>query len=173
MSETYIEILLQSLKKKEQVLYEIIRLDEIQKEQLEDEMCQVDDFDETVEAKSQCVEQLEQLDSGFQKIYDRVSEELKGNKETYADEIRQMQELIKHLTDLSVEIQAQEARNKDLMTRKFADVKKKTKGFRTSGKVADQYYKNMMKLNNVEPQFMDNKNQCGLKVSPSQMRRGF
>ena len=79
MSETYIEILLQSLKKKEQVLYEIIRLDEIQKEQLEDEMCQVDDFDETVEAKSKCVEQLEQLDSGFQKIYDRVSEELKGN----------------------------------------------------------------------------------------------
>ena len=69
-----------------------------------------------------------------------------------------MQELIKHLTDLSVEIQAQEARNKDLMTKKFADVKKKTRGFRTSGKVADQYYKNMMKLNNVEPQFMDNKN---------------
>lgn len=158
MSETYIEILLQSLNKKEQVLKEIVRLDEVQKAQLEDEMCLVDEFDEIVEAKSRCIEQLEQLDSGFQKIYDRVKEELKDNKEVYAREISKMKELIKHLTDLSVEIQAQEARNKNLMTQKFTDIKKKAKGFRTSGKVADQYYKNMMKINNIEPQFMDNKN---------------
>ena len=90
MSETYIEILLQSLNKKEQVLKEIIRLDEVQKAQLEDEMCPVDDFDETVEAKSQCLEQLEQLDSGFQKVYDRVSEALKENKEAHPDEIGRM-----------------------------------------------------------------------------------
>ena len=158
MSETYIEILLQSLNKKEHVLREIIRLDEVQKAQLEDEMCQVDDFDETVEAKSQCIEQLEQLDSGFQKVYDRVSEELKENKEAHADEIRRMKELIRRLTDLSVEIQAQEARNKDLMVKKFADVKKKTRELRTSGKAANEYYKNMMKINNIDPQFMDNKN---------------
>ena len=158
MSETYIEILLQSLNKKEQVLKEIIRLDEVQKAQLEDEMCPVDDFDETVEAKSQCIEQLEQLDSGFQKVYDRVSEELKENKEAHADEIRRMKEMIRRLTDLSVEIQAQEVRNKDLMVKKFADVKKKTRELRTSGKVANEYYKNMMKINNIDPQFMDNKN---------------
>ena len=158
MSETYIEILLQSLNKKEQVLKEIIRLDEGQKAQLEDEMCPVDDFDETVEAKSQCIEQLEQLDSGFQKVYDRVSEELKENKEAHADEIRRTKEMIRRLTDLSVEIQAQEARNKDLMVKKFADVKKKTRELRTSGKVANEYYKNMMKINNIDPQFMDNKN---------------
>lgn len=158
MSETYIEILLQSLNKKEQVLKEIIRLDELQKTQLLDELCPVEDFDDTVEAKSKCIEQLEQLDSGFQKVYDRVSEELKGNKEAYAQEIRKMKELIRRLTDLSVEIQAQEARNKDLMMKKFADVKRKTKGFRTSGKVASEYYKNMMKINSIEPQFMDNKN---------------
>lgn len=157
MSETYIEILLESLKKKEQVLKEIVRLDEEQKAQLEDEMCPVDDFDDTVEAKSKCIEQLELLDSGFQKTYDRVGEKLKENSQAYADEIRQMKELIKTLTDLSVEIQAQEARNKRLMIKKFSDVKKKTKSLRTNGKIADQYYKNMMKINNVDPQFMDNK----------------
>ena len=69
-----------------------------------------------------------------------------------------MKAMIHHLTDLSVEIQAQEARNKELMTKKFVDVKKKTKGLRTSGKVANEYYKNMMKINQVDPQFMDNKN---------------
>ena len=87
-----------------------------------------------------------------------MSQELKDNREAHADEIRRMKELIRTLTDLSVEIQAQESRNKELMTRKFADVRKKAKGFRTSGKVANEYYKNMMGLNNVDPQFMDNKN---------------
>ena len=157
MSENYVDILLQSLRKKEQVLNEIIRLDNVQKEQLENEMCSVEDFDQTVEAKSKCIEQLEQLDSGFQKVYDRVSDVLQGDRDTYSEEIRQMKELIRVITDLSVEIQVQEARNKELMTLKFSDVKKKTRSLRTSGKVANQYYENMQKLNNIEPQFMDNK----------------
>lgn len=127
MSEKYVDILLQSLRKKEQVLNEIIRLDNVQKEQLENEMCSVEDFDQTVEAKSKCIEQLEQLDSGFQKVYDRVSDVLQGDRDTYSEEIRQMKELIRVITDLSVEIQVQEARNKELMTLKFSDVKKKTK----------------------------------------------
>ena len=56
-----------------------------------------------------------------------------------------------------MEIQAQEARNKELMIRKFAYVKEKAKSARTNSKIANQYYKNMMKLNYVDPQFMDNK----------------
>lgn len=157
MSDKYIDILLQSLKKKEKVLTEIIRLDNIQKEQLEAELGEVEDFDRTVEDKARCIEQLEQLDSGFQKVYDRVAEELKTNGAAYRDEIGQMKVLIQRVTDLSVEIQVQEARNKDLMTQKFSTVKQKAKSLRTSGKVADQYYKNMLKLNNVDAQFMDNK----------------
>lgn len=155
MQETYIDILLQSLNKKEEVLKEIVRLDELQKEQLMDELCPVEDFDATVESKAGCIEQLEQLDSGFQKVYDRVSEEIKDNREAHAEQIRAMQELIRKITDLSMEIQAQEARNKELMTQKFSDVKDKAKSLRTSGKAADEYYKNMMKLNHVDPQFME------------------
>ena len=83
MSEKYVDILLQSLRKKEQVLNEIIRLDNVQKEQLENEMCSVEDFDQTVEAKSKCIEQLEQLDSGFQKLYAEVETEIKDNREKY------------------------------------------------------------------------------------------
>lgn len=157
MSDKYIDILLQSLKKKEKVLTEIVRLDNIQKEQLEAELGEVEDFDRTVEDKARCIEQLEQLDSGFQKVYDRVAEELKTNREVYRDEIGQMKALVQRVTDLSVEIQVQEARNKDLMTQKFATVKQKARSLRTNGKVADQYYKNMLKLNNVDAQFMDNK----------------
>ena len=115
MEETYISIMLQSLKKKAAVLDEIIRLDDLQKDRLTDSECPVEDFDQTVEDKGKLIEQLGQLDSGFEKLYAQVSEELQDNKEQYADEIRQMQSLIRSITDKSVKIQAQEARNKDLM----------------------------------------------------------
>lgn len=49
-------------------------------------------FDETVEAKSACIDQLNQLDSGFEKLYAQVAEELDQNREDYAKEIRDMQQ---------------------------------------------------------------------------------
>lgn len=157
MEQTYIDIMIQSLNKKIQVLDEILKLNQLQKEQLEDPKADVDDFDQTVEGKSKLIEQLEQLDSGFDKLYDRVKEELKGNKEAYADKIRTMQEYIRQITDKNMEIQAQEIRNKDLMTRKFAFVRDSAKTVRTNTKAASQYYQNMMQLNYVDPQFLDNK----------------
>ena len=102
MEETYISIMLQSLKKKAAVLDEIIRLDDLQKDKLTDSECPVEDFDQTVEDKGKLIEQLEQLDSGFEKLYAQVSQELQDNKEQYADEIRQMQILIRSITDKSV-----------------------------------------------------------------------
>ena len=43
------------------------------------------------------------------------------------------------------------------MEQKFASVKKQVKEIRSSQKVVNQYYKNMMKKGYVEPQFLDNK----------------
>lgn len=157
MQETYIEIMLQSLNKKLQVLDAIIEQNIRQKEILENPKAPVEEFDATVEAKTALIEQMQQLDSGFEKLFERVSEELAGHKEDYAEAIRTMQSCIRRITDKSMEIQAQEARNKDLMIRKFAYVKESAKSVRTNSKIANQYYKNMMKLNYVSPQFMDNK----------------
>ena len=157
MQETYIEIMRQSLNKKLQVLDAIIEQNIKQKDILENSKSTVEEFDATVEAKSALIEQMQQLDSGFEKLFERVQEELAGHKEDYADSIRSMQSAIRLITDKSMEIQAQEARNKDLMIRKFAFVKETAKSVRTNSKVANQYYKNMMKLNYVSPQFMDNK----------------
>ena len=157
MSEQYVDIMLQSLKKKEQVLKEIIDQNQRQREILEDINGSAEDFDATVEAKANLIEQLEQLDSGFQKLFDRMKEELEGNRETYADQIREMKQYIRSVTDKSIEIQAQEARNKDLMTSKFASVKKQVKTMRKSSAAVNEYYKTMTKLNYVDPKFMDGK----------------
>ena len=143
MPDTYIAIMLQSLKKKEQVLDEIIRLDDQQKDTLTAPECPFDVFDETVEAKSACIDQLNQLDSGFEKLYAQVAEELDQNREDYAKEIRDMQQCIRRVTDKSVKIQAQEARNKQLMKEKFSTVQKQATDVRKNSRAITGYYNSM------------------------------
>lgn len=157
MSETYLAIMLQSLKKKEQVLDEIIRLNDLQKKQLTDQATPVDDFDKTVEDKSACIAQLDQLDSGFEKLYAQVQEELQTNKEQYADTIRELQKRIRSVTDKSIMIQAQEARNKDLMMQKFTTVRKHAKDVRANSKAITGYYKTMTHSGYMDSRYMDGK----------------
>lgn len=156
-SVNYIMILLQDLKKKNLVLDKIINANKRQKEALEDPNLDPEDFDKIVEEKSQLIEELERLDSGFEQIYARVRDELQDNKESYKDEIQQMQRFIRELTDKSATIQTGELRNKELMEKKFSEVKRQVREIRSSQKVVNQYYQNMMKSNYIEPQFMDNK----------------
>lgn len=157
MSETYLAIMLQSLKKKEQVLDEIIRLNDLQKKQLTDQATPVDDFDKTVEDKSACIDQLDQLDSGFEKLYAEVEDELRGNKEQYADTIKALQKCIRSVTDKSIMIQAQEARNKDLMMQKFTTVRKHAKDVRANSKAITGYYKTMTHSGYMDSRYMDGK----------------
>lgn len=153
----YIPIMIQSLKKKNQILDVIIGLNQQQRDELEDPGLDPDDFDLTVEKKAKQIEELEALDVGFQELFERVREELTGNREAYGEEIAQMQELIRSLTEKSADIQTQEQRNKELMTRKFAAVRKQVKEVRKSQRIVNQYYKNMMKTAYIEPQFTDKK----------------
>lgn len=157
MESTYVDIMIQSLKKKLQVLDEIKKINIIQKQLLEDDRSDADEFDKSIEDKAKLIEQMNQLDSGFDKLFDRVKDEFDTNKEAYAERIKTMQGLIRQITDLSMELQAQESRNKDLMTRKFVSIRERAKVVRTNQRAANQYYQNMMQLNVIDPQFMDNK----------------
>ena len=79
------------------------KINKRQKEELENPSLDPDDFDKTVEEKSDSIEQLELLDNGFEKLYEKVREELQTNKEIYKDEILKMQGCIRTLTDRSME----------------------------------------------------------------------
>lgn len=157
MSDSYIDIMIQSLKKKCQVLDEIAKLNERQQQVLEDPESEVDAFDKIVEDKSALIDQMDLLDSGFEKLYARTKEELQADKQAHADQIRTMQEYIRKVTDKSVEIQAQEARNKDLMTSKFARIKKQARQVRANSKATSSYYQSMSRTSVIDPQFMDDK----------------
>lgn len=157
MAENYLLIMIQSLKKKVQVLDCIIDANERQRVALENPSLDPDDFDEIVEEKAKYIEHLALLDQGFDKLFARVKEMLNVNREAYKGEIKDMQNLITIITEKSNKIQVQETRNKDLMTQKFSKVRKQARDVRASQQAVNQYYQNMKKINFIDPQFMDDK----------------
>ena len=157
MDKLYLTILMESLQKKIRILDQIILADQEQREALEDPNLDPDDFDRIVEKKAEFIDQLEQLDAGFEEVFARVKEELDGNREQYKEQIHIMQDLIRKITDKSLLIQKQEAQNKELMEKKFTAVRSQAREERKSQKIVNQYYKNMMKNNYNDPQCLDNK----------------
>ena len=153
----YIMIMIQSLKKKIQILDTIIMLNERQRDELENPALDPSDFDKTVEEKAAQIEAIDALDIGFQELFDKVREELHENCGMYHEEIVRMKGYIRELTEKSVSIYTQEASNKALMQEKFAAVKRQVREVRQSQKVVNQYYRNMMKTNFIDPQFTDKK----------------
>lgn len=157
MMNQYLTILIESLKKKVKVLDEIQKCNEKQADLFKVPDTSLDAFDGTVEEKSKLIEALVKLDEGFETIYARIAEEVASHKELYADQIKELQELIKKVTDQSVTIQAQEARNKELVEQYFRSQKNQLKAKKQSSSVAINYYKNMSKTSVVSPQFLDSK----------------
>ena len=75
-----------------------------------------------------------------------LAEELDQNREDYAKEIRDMQQCIRRVTDKSVKIQAQEARNKELMREKFATIHRQAKAVRKNSRAITGYYNSMKEV---------------------------
>lgn len=146
MAEQYITILEDSLKRKKEVLDEIIKKNEEQKKILEAEGFDIEAFDKNTDEKGGLIDKLNLLDSGFEKIYEHVKEELAENKEKYAEQIKNMQELIREITERSVSIQAAEQRNRKQVEAKFREEREKIQLGKSSMKVARQYYNNMNKI---------------------------
>lgn len=160
MTDNYIQIMIESLEKKVAKLDEIMEKNKEQAELLKEEGFSVDLFDRNVEEKAVLIQQLEMLDIGFDRMYERVKEELASEtgKAAYANEIKKMQMLISQLTEKSVSIQAQESRNKQMVETIFKSEREKIKALKLGSKAAIDYYKNMNHTNFISPQFVDKKN---------------
>ncbi len=153
----YITALKQGLEKKIQILDKIIEENALQRQLLADPELDPDDFEKNLNDKAALVEQLTMLDDGFDTVYERVREELQQNRAAYAVDITCMQKYISAIMEKSTQIQTEEQRNRELVVQKFTSVKKQIREVKSSHKAVNEYYQNMMKLNYVEPQFMDNK----------------
>ena len=156
-NESYVAVLEDSLKKKVDILRQLQLLCQEQSDILDDEDMTPEMFEDNVAKKGSLITKLESMDEGFEQLYGRVKQELSSNREQYKDCILHMQELIRDITDRSVQIEVMEARNKDKVQRRFGSIRAQIREVRHSGKAVSNYYQNMMKMNTVDPQFMDSK----------------
>lgn len=157
MTGNYLSVLEESLQKKLQIMAKIHEYNLNQQEIFQSDHVEMDKFDEYVDRKGVLIEQLTALDNGFETLYQKMAEELKDNREKYAEQIRRLQELVTRVTEEGVTIQAQEARNKKLIEKYFSEQRAGIKSNRAASKAAYDYYKNMNNTNHVPPQFMDSK----------------
>ena len=157
MTENYLMLLEESLKRKLQVMFEIQAYNIRQQEIFQAEEVDTDVFDQTVAEKGELIDKLTSLDNGFERLYEKVAEELRDNRGKYAEQIKTLQELITEVTDTSVTIQAQEARNKKLVEDYFKKEREDIRMNRKTSKAAIDYYRTMNKSAVIMPMLMDQK----------------
>ncbi len=152
-----LDILAESLEKKIVILQRLQEYSTQQEQVLAQENMDLEAFDALVEKKDKQIDQLNRLDIGFETLYRKLSKELEGNREKYAEQIKRLQGLVSQVMEMSVSIQAQEQRNKAQVEAFFAGQRAQIRQGRKSSKAAYDYYKNMNRSNYVMPQFFDGK----------------
>ena len=156
-TSSYMKVLEESLLKKSGVLQALLEASHRQETLAEAEDFDIDAFTDTMEQKDALLEQLKELDEGFARTYEGVQQELNTHREQYADEIQRIQELIRRVTALGVELQTLEERNRAKLEIKFSKQQRELRQIKTSNKVATTYYKNMSNAPASDPYFMDQK----------------
>lgn len=154
----YVTALEDSLQSKEQVLQNLLRLTEEQRLVLEQEQVDADAFDNLLEEKEVYIKKLEELDQGFEKLFQRIGTAIKAEKERYKAQILRMQELIRKITECSMKIQMAEKQNRELFDAFMSGKRREIRDFKVSNKTAVSYYQNMANQHHEwQSYFMDKK----------------
>ena len=154
----YVVMLRESLEKKADVLRVLNIRNKEQEAILKDPNSTPDDLEKNMNMKSELIERIIMLDDGFEQLFNRVKAIIEADRDTYADEIRLMQELIKKVTALTADVEASEYRNKEYAKTRFANVKKEIREIKKSSDVVSSYYKHMMSPpTTADPAFLDKK----------------
>ncbi|MBO5617644.1 MAG: flagellar protein FliT [Pseudobutyrivibrio sp.] len=154
----YVVMLRESLEKKADVLRVLNIRNKEQEAILKDPNSTPDDLEKNMNMKSELIERIVMLDDGFEQLFNRVKAIIEADRDTYADEIRLMQELIKKVTALTADVEASEYRNKEYAKTRFANVKKEVREIKKSSDVVSSYYKHMMSpQTTADPAFLDKK----------------
>ena len=154
---TYLKLLEDSLQKKEQQLEVLLYLSNEQKRVLSEEPFSMEKFSELMDQKEPCIEQIATFDYGFEGIYNRLKPVFEKDKAPYQQEIERLQQLIKRITEASVQLKALEEQNKSRLEMRLHEHKKEIKTFKQSSKTVSSYYKNMVGTQTNQSYFMDKK----------------
>lgn len=153
----YIQVLIDALKKKKIALEHIKELTQRQSEMLTKPRVDTEEFDVAIDEKNVYLKEINEIDDGFEMIFGRVRENLKENQKDYKEEIKAMQNYIREITDLAVEIEAMERRNKQNFQIAMSRERQSIKQRRKSKESVSKYYQNVMQATSTESFYMDRK----------------
>ena len=157
MTESYLQVLVESLEKKNEVLDKLMELDDRQAMISLGPDMDVKAYDESMEEKGKLIDEINRLDEGFATTYEIIKDEVKADPSKYKDTVLYLQDLIREAIDKGTSIEAKESRNRLALDKFFKSKRSEVKQQRVSTAAATKYYKAMSKINNVDPQLMDRK----------------
>ena len=103
-TENYLQIMIDSLVQKEELLKQIVDYNE--KQQTIITAAEFDDqaFEQNLSDKGELVEKILKLDEGFNSVFNRVKDEVQHNKAKFKQPLQRLKELVSAVTDLGVRI---------------------------------------------------------------------
>lgn len=156
-NKAYINIIRDVLQKKSSLLKKLIDLTVSQDECISAAEFDFEKFDKIIEQKSVLIDEVNELDTGFEQLYNNFKQELSENREKYREEIILLQDLIGIITNESIKLQSMEEKNKTKVEMQLANGRQKIKKYQLSNKTVTSYYKNMNSQYNEQSYFLDKK----------------
>lgn len=141
--QTYVTVLEDTLYNKEEVLLKIYEATKRQEDSLSLQEADIDAFEKEMDTKEALLQKMEELDRGYESIYEKISTALQYQKETYKGQILKMKEMIKRCTDLGVKIQATEQRNRERLESYLVKERQGIARFQANNKTANLYHQHM------------------------------
>lgn len=165
--KVYIQILTESLLKKNGCLEELIKLTKDQSGVIDDLANSGERnistetmvrFDEILNKKQVVLEEIRVLDSGFESIYlTKAKEIMQKEKENLKEQIIQMQDYIKVATDKAVSLETLERRNKAKFDLYLNQSRQKINAIKQNKQSVANYYKNIPYQHQGQSYFIDKK----------------
>lgn len=155
-NRVYVDMMVDTLKKKKTILRFLYEKTKEQEELLKEKKLDVDAFERTVEEKGVKIDSLDEIDSGFDRLFTYVKKEITQNRDSYRGQILQMQKLIADVSDLGVSIQALENQNSTRFKAFLTSERKMIREFNVNSRTATNYYQNMTNANRPEQSYFFN-----------------
>ncbi len=152
----YVNMMVDVLKRKERILTDLLEKTREQEELLKQEEMDQERFHEILDEKGELIEELNEIDEGFDALFQKVEQEIRTRREQYRDHIAEMQKRIGVVSELGIQIQALESQNSEHLKVYLAAQRKRIREFHVNQKTASNYYQNMANTHRNEQSYYFN-----------------
>lgn len=155
-NRVYVDMMVDTLRRKKKILLFLQEKTREQEILLKDEEMDPALFQTLIDEKGVKIEELNQIDEGFDTLFRNVEKEITTNREEYKSEILEMQRLIGEVSELGIQIQALEHQNSGHFKVYLANQRKTIREFHVNNRTASSYYQNMANAHKSEQSYFFN-----------------